>query len=73
MNVKVSANAAEVQRQINNETKDTILKLKLELDSIFRHKIKTPEQVIDIYTKLEYYKLLTGVDYKITFEENSIV
>ena len=47
--------------------------LKAELDEIFRNKISTPDDIYIIYDKLERYKLCTGNDYKITFEENTIV
>ena len=48
-------------------------KLKKELDEIFRSKISSPEQVTSVYMLLQKYKSYTGKDYKITFEENTIV
>ena len=73
MNVTVSMNAAEIQESIDNELEYRTRQLTNELDAIFRGKIKTPEQVISVYEKLKQYKLMTGTDYKITFEENTIV
>ena len=73
MNVVISMNAAEVQEQLDTSFAEHIRSLNAELDSIFKNRISTPEQVIDIHKKLEQYKLLTGENYKITFEENTIV
>lgn len=72
MNVTVSLNHAEVQK-LETVVDKTARQLKSELDLLFRNKISTPEQVVDIYKKLETYKFVTGEDYKITFEENTIV
>ena len=59
--------------QIEKDTEIKVSELKTKLDSCFRNKIKTPEQVIDIYHMLEQYKYFSGEEYKITFEENTIV
>jgi uncharacterized coiled-coil protein SlyX len=73
MNVSISMNVAEVQESIDTAMQEKVDALTRELDLLFRGKIKTPEQVIFIYNKLNEYKRLSGLEYKITFEENTIV
>lgn len=73
MNVSISMNAAEVQRVTDKKLEIAVDVLKSELDSIFKNKISTPDQVISIYDKLAKYKLISGKDYQITLEENTIV
>ena len=73
MNVSISANYAEIQKDIISQKETAAKRLKLKLDAIFRDKISTPEQVIKVYAMLAKYKSLSGNDYKITFEENTIV
>lgn len=74
MNAVISMNSAEIRETTKTEIEQIILGLKMELDDLFLFDdITTPEQVIAIYHKLKQYKDLSGSDYKITFEENSIV
>lgn len=73
MNVSISANYAEIQKDIISQKGIAAKRLKLKLDAIFRDKISTPEQVIKVHAMLVKYKSLSGNDYKITLEENTIV
>ena len=73
MNVTISMSANDAQELIDKARLEAVEKLRLELDEIFRGKISTPEQVVDIYSKLETFRHLSKEDYKITFEENTIV
>lgn len=73
MNVTISMRADDAQELIDEARLEAVEKLRLELDEIFRGKISTPEQVIDIYSKLKNFRHLSKDDYKITFEENTIV
>lgn len=73
MNAFISMDHAEVQEAIAQDIQRKVVEIQHELDNLFRNKIKTPEQVIYVYDRLEQYRKLAGREYVITFEENSIV
>ena len=67
------ADNSKIEESTKAEFEAAAKELKTELDEVFKSKISTPEQVITVYTMLHKYKLISGEDYKITFEENTIV
>lgn len=73
MNVTITMDAAEAQEKIDTAMQEMVESLTAELDSTFRAKIDSPEQVKQVYSQLEKYEELTGEAYEITFEENTIV
>lgn len=73
MNVSVTFDSEHVCRKIEEAKAEKALQLKLELDKIFKSKISTPEEVYVAYEKLYTYAYYAGEQYKITFEENTIV
>lgn len=73
MNATITFDKQVVLEQTDADKAKEAAKIKQSLDDIFKHKISTPVQVIGIYKLLQRYKNYTGEDYKITFEENTIV
>lgn len=73
MNVEISMNAAEVQEDIKTELAKAADALRLQLDEAFMGPIDTPEKVIAVYNMLKRFRDLSGTNYEITFEENTIV
>lgn len=69
----ITFDPAKAAAKIKHDAVIKTAELKSKLDSCFRSKIKTPEQVIEIYNMLKEYKYFSGKNYKITFEENTIV
>ena len=73
MNATITFDKLAAQIAANDKLRKTIADLKMRLDAKFKSKIKTPEDVYIIHDLLEQYKTLVGKEYKITFEENTIV
>ena len=73
MNASVTFNLEQARAEIDKANAEKALQLKSELDEIFKSKISTPEEVYSTYKKLYDYTRCTGEEYKITFEENTIV
>lgn len=73
MNAEITFDKLKAQILANDEARKKVKELTAELDSCFKGKIKTPEDVYNVYALLQRYKDFTGTEYKITFEENTIV
>lgn len=73
MNVDCSYTKQEARAILEQAKAETANAIAAELDSIFKHKITTPEEVIKTYGLLVEFEYYSGEKYKITFEENTIV
>lgn len=73
MNASVTFDLEHACAEIEKAKIEKASQLKSELDKIFKSKISTPEEVYSVYEKLCSYAYYAGEQYKITFEENTIV
>lgn len=73
MNVNITVDTAKLQKSVETNFNTTAESIKVQLDDAFRSGIDTPESVYRVFGLLMQYRHLSGKNYKMTFEEDSIV
>lgn len=73
MNVDITVDTAKLQKSVDASFNTTAESIKAQLDDAFRSGIDTPDLVYKVFGLLMQYRHLSGKNYKITFEEDSII
>ena len=73
MNVDITVDTAKLQKSVETNFNTTAESIKAQLDDAFRSGIDTPDLVYHVFGLLMQYRHLSGKNYKITFEEDSII